>query len=959
MTTFQQEHHYNLRRVDTGEYCYEAIKAQWNKRHPTWFQAPGSKTSPWGLVATVLTSYPLTFMLFACLAIALSAIGFVNAEIMKLALDQLEHQSPDNPFLTKLQSTRKLVGILLFSQVGLTVIQSQNQFILSLLTERIKHGVNGLVFYKVMRKSIQRDPTFSIGQITNLTQVDVRKLSILANFLNRMTVAPLEIIGGLIWIRYLVGNIAFLGLAIILLSMFINLRLSKKFKMIKAKFMSSKDKRAKLVNEVFSNIRFIKMGGLENVFFQKMIKVKKEELSWLLRNFSVSCATMILGAGTPPFFLAALFGGHIYFHGKLTVSLIFTVMQIYNIFKSNFNSLPFLFAWVLDLTVSCERLTLFLLSENIDTSYIRRVEADKDESGYAVEISNGSFYWEDAELKELYQMEKDRISMNAQKSKSKKDRKEVKRDPSRITVSKERKAMVALRLQVSNVSVKGKKSLVGNSGRASLLSVASLGLTKKNFGDDDDFTNYSKLSEKLTKYADDDGLNEPLMAKEVPELRDIYSGIKFNLKHINLKIPKGKCVAVIGKVGSGKSSLLSCLSGEMYNKMGASIKIAGTTAHVSQKAWIPSATLKECVSFGDEYKQKRFDEAIKYSCMTDDLKILAKGAETLLGDKGVNLSGGQKIRLSIARAMYSDRDVYLFDDPISALDIHVGKYVMEEGIIGYLKGKTRVVATHALAYLPLFDYIYVMDQGEIVEEGTYEEIIETTVYKDLAGSIKKQKEAEVKKKMEEEDKKKEKPKVIEFPEIEENEEKLAKEKESETAQASEKDEREESEKEEEDKAVEDIIKAEDRVKGSLSWSVVTQWLGLIGGTPRILLLTILLSIVSLTRVGAPFFLQYWATNFSDTKMSKFDQLKTFLSIYMGISLLQILAHGARVYLVLQGNVELSREVNFMMTFKLMHASVNKYFDRVPMGRLLNRFLKDVQVIDSVMGWTSSTFSNSL
>ena len=109
--------------------------------------------------------------------------------------------------------------------------------------------------------------------------------------------------------------------------------------------------------------------------------------------------------------------------------------------------------------------------------------------------------------------------------------------------------------------------------------------------------------------------------------------------------------------------------------------------------------------------------------MDTDLKSLPQGVDTMLGYRGVNLSGGQKTRVAIARAIYSNKDVYLFDDPISALDVHVGKLVMEEGIIGYLAGKTVVIATHALAYLPYFDFILIMDEGRIVERGTYKEVI--------------------------------------------------------------------------------------------------------------------------------------------------------------------------------------------------------------------------------------------
>merc|ERR1711874_813742 len=103
--------------------------------------------------------------------------------------------------------------------------------------------------------------------------------------------------------------------------------------------------------------------------------------------------------------------------------------------------------------------------------------------------------------------------------------------------------------------------------------------------------------------------------------------------------------------------------------------------------------------------------------------------------KGINLSGGQKTRLGIARCLYGDKDVIILDDPISALDINVGKFIMEETIKGYLKDKTRVIATHAIAYLKYFDYIYIMDEGKIISEGDYQYIKETKAYKDIQDVI--------------------------------------------------------------------------------------------------------------------------------------------------------------------------------------------------------------------------------
>lgn len=237
-------------------------------------------------------------------------------------------------------------------------------------------------------------------------------------------------------------------------------------------------------------------------------------------------------------------------------------------------------------------------------------------------------------------------------------------------------------------------------------------------------------------------VTEPNMLKTVTEKRD-YDPPVMNLDGLDFTVKKGQCIALIGKVGSGKSSMLSCLFGDLYDidqrglvdyGLGLekpSIKINGKISYVGQNSWIRSLTLKENILFSEKYDEKRYQEAIKYSALTDDLKQLADGDSTILGDKGVNLSGGQKVRLTIARALYNNPDIYLLDDPISALDVGVGKYIMDETITKYLEGKTRVIATHAVQFLPYFDYIYIVDKGKIIKGGDYSYIKDTKEYEEI------------------------------------------------------------------------------------------------------------------------------------------------------------------------------------------------------------------------------------
>uniref|UniRef100_A0A5F8G3T3 Multidrug resistance-associated protein 1 n=1 Tax=Monodelphis domestica TaxID=13616 RepID=A0A5F8G3T3_MONDO len=187
----------------------------------------------------------------------------------------------------------------------------------------------------------------------------------------------------------------------------------------------------------------------------------------------------------------------------------------------------------------------------------------------------------------------------------------------------------------------------------------------------------------------------------------------------------GALVAVLGQVGCGKSSLLSALLAEM-DKIEGHVSIKGSVAYVPQQAWIQNASLRENVLFGRQPQERFYKTVIESCALLPDLEILPSGDRTEIGEKGVNLSGGQKQRVSLARAVYCDSDVYLFDDPLSAVDAHVGKHIFEKviGPQGILKNKTRILVTHSISYLSQVDVIIVMSDGKISEMGSHQELLD-------------------------------------------------------------------------------------------------------------------------------------------------------------------------------------------------------------------------------------------
>ncbi|KAG8995316.1 hypothetical protein FRB94_009288 [Tulasnella sp. JGI-2019a] len=206
----------------------------------------------------------------------------------------------------------------------------------------------------------------------------------------------------------------------------------------------------------------------------------------------------------------------------------------------------------------------------------------------------------------------------------------------------------------------------------------------------------------------------------------------FSIQDISMSIPKkdkdreGQVWAVVGPVGSGKSSLLQAMIGEMKQTGGnGKVVFGGKVAYCAQVAWIQNASVRENILFGVDWDEERYWRAVRDAALMMDLEILPNGDLTEIGEKGINLSGGQKQRVNIARALYADADIVILDDPLSAVDAHVGEALFTNAILSACrsKGKTVLLVTHALHFLPRVDYILHVVSGKIVEQGTYHQLV--------------------------------------------------------------------------------------------------------------------------------------------------------------------------------------------------------------------------------------------
>lgn len=193
------------------------------------------------------------------------------------------------------------------------------------------------------------------------------------------------------------------------------------------------------------------------------------------------------------------------------------------------------------------------------------------------------------------------------------------------------------------------------------------------------------------------------------------------IRSINLDIQPGRLCTITGQVGSGKSTLLQVILGELEVDSG-SLLVNGSVSYASQEPWLFEGSVRKNITFIDRFDEKRYREVVKVCALERDLELFPYGDATIVGERGVSLSGGQRARINLARAIYREADIYLLDDPLSAVDTHVGKHIFEKCIQQYLCNKVVILVTHQLQHLKNCKQVVVMDKGLIEAQGTYNEI---------------------------------------------------------------------------------------------------------------------------------------------------------------------------------------------------------------------------------------------
>ena len=379
----------------------------------------------------------------------------------------------------------------------------------------------------------------------------------------------------------------------------------------------------------------------------------------------------------------------------------------------------------------------------------------------------------------------------------------------------------------------------------------------------------------------------------------------FKLHDINFSVGRNELIAIIGGVGSGKSSLLAALAGDMRRTKG-DVIMGASRAFCPQYAWIQNATVRENILFGKEYDRQWYDMVIDACALRPDLEMLPNGDQTEIGERGITVSGGQKQRLNIARAIYFNSDIVLMDDPLSAVDAHVGRHIFDNAICGLLKDKCRILATHQLHVLNRCDRIIWLQEGRIETIDTFDNLMANN-----EGFQKMMATTAQEEKTEKEE--------IDGDEIEEEKKDAKKRKNNKRGTA--------------------LMQQEERAVKSVSWGVYAAYVRASGTIFNGPLVISLLIASQGANIATSLWLSFWTSN-------KFGySTGQYIGAYAALGVMQaLLMFSFSVSLSILGTRSSKVMLQRAMT-RVLRAPMS-FFDTTPLGRITNRFSKDVDIMDN-------------
>ncbi|XP_065338923.1 multidrug resistance-associated protein 1 isoform X7 [Cloeon dipterum] len=774
------------------------------------------------IVPAICKAFGPIFLFGSFLKFVQDILGFVNPQLLSLLIGFVEK---DDPLWKGL-----VYAILMFVTASLqTVILSQYFHRMFIVGLRVRTALISTIYRKALRLSNSARKESTVGEIVNLMSVDAQRFMDLTAYLNMLWSAPLQIALSLYFLYQILGPSVFAGLAVMIILIPVNGYIANRIKTLQIKQMKNKDQRVKLMNEILSGIKVLKLYAWEPSFEQQILKIRDKEIAVLKQAAYLNAGTSFVWACAPFLVSLVTFAVFVLSSDKniLDSETAFVSLSLFNMLRFPLSMLPMMISSLVQASVSVKRLNKFMNSDEIDPTNVSHDPSESD----PIVMENGTFAWS----------------------------------------------------------------------------------------------------------ADDNP----------------------TLKGINLRCKQGSLVAVVGTVGSGKSSLISAFLGEM-EKISGRVNVKGSVAYVSQQAWIQNATLQDNITFSKALDRVQYNRIVEACALKPDIDMLPGGDQTEIGEKGINLSGGQKQRVSLARAVYYDSENYFFDDPLSAVDSHVGKHIFDNviGPNGLLKKKTRVLVTHGITYLPEVDQIIVLKDGEISERGTYNELIaKKGAFADFLLQHLQEKSEDDGEDLE--DVKHQLEMALGSENVQRQ---LSRQKSSDSASltgslsksfdSSEVRQRRRSSKENsvppEKKTGQKLIETEKSETGSVKWEVYAHYLMSIGIflTIATLLLNVLYQGFS---IGTNVWLSVWSnaqTAFNDTALPP-DERDMYLGVYGALGVGQAIFAYLNDFAPRLACWQAARHTHDFLVKNLLRAP-QEFFETTPQGRIVSRVSKDINVMDETL-----------
>ncbi|XP_068157078.1 ATP-binding cassette sub-family C member 4 [Drosophila tropicalis] len=426
------------------------------------------------------------------------------------------------------------------------------------------------------------------------------------------------------------------------------------------------------------------------------------------------------------------------------------------------------------------------------------------------------------------------------------------------------------------------------------------------------------------------------------------------LQEFNLDIKKGQLCAVIGPVGAGKSSLLQLLLGELPIIDGG-VQVVGELSYAAQEPWLFTGSVRHNILFGEQYDRKRYHEVTRCCALTTDFQQLSNGDKTVVGERGASLSGGQRARISLARAVYKPASIYLLDDPLSAVDAHVGRHLFDEviGPRGRLAQQkaTRVLVTHQVHFLSEADWIVIVDKGRILRQGTYQELINSDLdFARLLERPKEEKELESSELQESthtlhDDEADDDDDIPYIDGVRDGYQPLRKKSNSTYGSKS----LSSSDRDDTNALDDDDELAEAQASGSISFRV---WYEYFHAGSTLLGFSFMVFVMVLSQVvcsSSDYFSNFWTQQEDQRSQGKTTSFTTFecMYIYGGLIIAVVIMTTFRGFLFFKTCMHASKVLHDRMFGCILHATM-RFFDTNPSGRILNRFSKDMGAIDELL-----------